>query len=354
LVLGAGALGNELIKNLCMLGVGKVTIVDLDVVENSNLSRSPLFRSRHEGLPKVAAASEGARELYPDVVVATKQVDIVTELGWGHYLDADLVLTGLDGREARLSAMRACIRTGKHLFDGAIEGIDGVARVFSGTSGPCYECTMGEQDWNLVRQRRSCNLLSRDQMRHGHTPTVSTISSIVAGLQVQQAIKHLHGLDVQPGSGLQVNGLGFDAWHVQYTVNPECYAHDEEGHPVRMPWSARTMSAESVIAAAAERLGQEPILELRHDIMTHRECPKCGATDEPLAPLSRLGSGAGLCMRCGVQVRWQSVARVEPRSPLARRSLLELGVPPYDIVRLRAGAKTFDAVLDADRPDELQ
>ena len=57
LVLGAGALGNEIIKNLCLLGFGRIRIVDLDTVENSNLSRSPLFRERHEGVPKALAAA---------------------------------------------------------------------------------------------------------------------------------------------------------------------------------------------------------------------------------------------------------------------------------------------------------
>ena len=211
LVLGVGALGNEIIKNLCLLGVGRIRIVDLDVVENSNLSRSPLFRERHEGMPKAQAAAEAARELYPAVNAVWHKLDLVHDLGWGHVLDSDIVLAGLDGREARLSVNRACIRVGKLFFDGAIEGIAGVARVFDGRTGPCYECTMGERDWELMRHRRSCNMLSREQMATGHTPTVTTISSIVAALEVQQAVKHLHGLDVQAGCGLSINGIGFDA-----------------------------------------------------------------------------------------------------------------------------------------------
>ena len=73
LVLGVGALGNEIIKNLCLLGIGHIRIVDLDVVENSNLSRSPLFRQRHEGMAKARAAAQSARELFPAVQVAWHQ-----------------------------------------------------------------------------------------------------------------------------------------------------------------------------------------------------------------------------------------------------------------------------------------
>lgn len=349
LVLGVGALGNEIVKNLCLLGIGKIRIVDLDFVENSNLTRSPLFRERHEGMSKAMAAAEGARELYPQVKVIAHQLDIVHDLGWGHVLDSDLVLAGLDGREARLSANRACIRTGKLFFDGAIEGIAGVARVFDGRSGPCYECTMGERDWELMRHRRSCNMLSRDEMATGHTPTVTTISSVIAALEVQQALKHLHGLDPQTGVGLSVNGIGFDAWQVKYSRNEECYAHEPAEVIHRMPWSSVSTPASEVLAEASNRLGKPAYLELRHDIMTERSCSKCGFVDHPLRPLAKLGQGAALCQKCGAQARWESANRVEPESALASRTLAELGIPPYDVVRCRAGLATFDAVLNLDR-----
>lgn len=211
---------------------------------------------------------------------------------------------------------------------------------------------MGERDWELMRHRRSCNMLTRDQMAHGHTPTVSTIASIIAGMQVQQAVKHLHGLDVQAGMGLSVNGIGFDAWQVNYTANEECYAHEPATEIVRMPWSAARTTAAEVIEAAARRLGGSASLELRHDIMTRRECPKCQHVDEPLQPLAKLGQGAALCTRCGAQARMDTSARIEHGSPLASRTLAELGIPPYDIVRLRSGLQTFDAVLHADHNEE--
>lgn len=352
LVLGVGALGNEIVKNLCLLGVGRIRIVDLDVVENSNLSRSPLFRERHEGTPKAFAAAESARELYPAVKVAPMRLDIVHDLGWGHYADADIVLAGLDGREARLSANRACIRVGRHFFDGAIEGVAGVARAFDGRNGPCYECTMGERDWELLRHRRSCNMLSRDEMRSGHTPTVTTISSVIAALEVQQAVKHLHELDVQAGTGLSVNGIGFDAWQVSYSANDECYAHEPADELHRVPWSAAGTTAADAIAHAAQTLGDGAHLELRHDIMTRRSCGACGHVDEPLRPLARLGKGAALCAACGAAARLETTNRIERASPLAARTLAELGIPAYDAIRLRAGLATFDAVLDGDRPND--
>src|SRR5689334_15768239 len=67
LVVGAGALGNEVVKNLALLGIGRIFLVDFDTIEPSNLARSVLFRSADKGRSKAEVAAERARELNPDV-----------------------------------------------------------------------------------------------------------------------------------------------------------------------------------------------------------------------------------------------------------------------------------------------
>src|SRR2546430_799494 len=67
LVLGAGALGNEILKNLALMGVGNLFIADIGNVETSNLSRSVLFRERDAGRPKAVVAAETVRDIYPDI-----------------------------------------------------------------------------------------------------------------------------------------------------------------------------------------------------------------------------------------------------------------------------------------------
>src|SRR6202035_28931 len=102
LVLGAGALGNEILKNLALMGVGNVFIADLDNVEDSNLSRSILFRERDAGRPKAEVAAEAVRDIYPKINLHWFVGDIIYDLGLGVYLWADLIIAGMDNREARL------------------------------------------------------------------------------------------------------------------------------------------------------------------------------------------------------------------------------------------------------------
>jgi adenylyltransferase/sulfurtransferase len=68
LVIGAGALGNEIIKNLALTGIGNILLVDFDQIEPSNLSRSILFRETDRGRYKADVAAERAREIFPDII----------------------------------------------------------------------------------------------------------------------------------------------------------------------------------------------------------------------------------------------------------------------------------------------
>ena len=81
LVIGAGALGNEVLKNLALMGIGNLIIADFDTIEDSNLSRSVLFRATDRGRRKVDVAAERVKELNPDVKVKTWHGDINHGLG---------------------------------------------------------------------------------------------------------------------------------------------------------------------------------------------------------------------------------------------------------------------------------
>ena len=84
-VIGAGALGNEIIKNLALLGIGNVFIADIDRIENSNLSRSVLYRESDAGGFKATVAARAAKEIYPQMKSPAFNGDIVHDLGLGVY-----------------------------------------------------------------------------------------------------------------------------------------------------------------------------------------------------------------------------------------------------------------------------
>ena len=116
LVVGAGALGNEVLKNLALLGVGTVYVADFDEIEESNLTRSVLFRHKDCGRPKAEAAADAVRDINPDTKVVPMLANIVTDVGLGLFRDVDVVIGCLDNREARLWGQSSVLES-QHALD---------------------------------------------------------------------------------------------------------------------------------------------------------------------------------------------------------------------------------------------
>jgi molybdopterin/thiamine biosynthesis adenylyltransferase len=224
MVVGCGALGNEIIKNLTMLGVGNIYVIDMDKVEKSNLTRSVLFRKEDEGKGKAETAAKRAREINDEINI--KYFDgSIFELGLGVFKKMDLVICGLDNREARLFVNQSCWKVTTPWIDGAIEVLSGVARMFIPPDGVDYESTMTEVDYQLLNHRKSCMLLGIEEIEQGMTPTTPTIASIIGAMQVQEAVKYLHkqtDMLLLDGKGFVYNGLTNDSYIVEYQVKQDC------------------------------------------------------------------------------------------------------------------------------------
>ncbi|MDO4571047.1 MAG: ThiF family adenylyltransferase [Planctomycetia bacterium] len=349
LVVGAGALGNEIIKNLALLGVGNLFIVDMDNIENSNLSRSVLYRAQDNGKPKAQVAAERAREIFSEMNVHYFVGNSVYDLGTGVYHWADIVLGGLDNREARLSINRNCWKVNKPWIDGAIEKIDGVARVFV-PDGACYECTMSDTDWELLNKRRSCNLLTRAEMQGGKTPTTPTISSIIAGIQCQEAVKILHGLDTFAGKGLYFNGLSADSYLVEYPKKDSCYSHDTAEQIISLEKRSDETTLREILDIAREELGNDTLLELGREILTKFICPDCGEEEDCFMSLGKVKVEMAICPHCGKDREFETIFSFVGNESCLDKTLTDLGVPKFDIIWAR-GSRFVGFELAGDKPD---
>jgi molybdopterin/thiamine biosynthesis adenylyltransferase len=348
LVIGAGALGNEIVKNLALLGVGRVFLADLDLVELSNLSRSVLFRETDLGRGKAEVAASRAKEIYPGMLVQWFKGNVVHDLGLGVYRWADVILGGLDNREARVAINSAAAKVGKPWIDGAIERLSGVARVFDPATGPCYECTMSEVDWKMLEARRSCALLSREQMEQGMTPTTPTTSSVIAGIQVQEALKMLHGREALSGQGFVFDGSTHESYRVAYSRLPDCPTHDGFESIESLSLSVPEATAGALLEHVQYELGPQAVLEFNHDLLASLFCPACERTTPHLASLGRVTEAEGRCPECGAARAPNMYHTIGHDSPLLKHTLAELGVPPWDIVVGRAGEQIRAYELSGD------
>src|SRR5256885_10080669 len=286
-VVGAGALGNEIVKNLALLGVGNLFIADMDRIENSNLSRAVLYRESDNGAFKASAAARAAQEIYPAIKVHAFNGSVVDDLGLGVFRWADVVIGGLDNREARLSINRNCWKVNRPWIDGAIEAIDGQARVFV-PDGPCYECTMSPTDWKLLQMRRSCNLLSRPEMEQGKTPTTPTVSSIIAGVQCQEAVKLLHGMETIAGGAWVFSGITADSYVTKFQRKDDCLSHDTLDDVIELDEGVDSITPRALLAKARAMLGENTELELTRELIEKLVCPTCKDEELMFASLGKV------------------------------------------------------------------
>ena len=348
LVIGAGALGNEIVKNCALLGVGSILIADMDTIENSNLSRSVLFREKNNGEYKAEAACRAARDIYPEIKARAMAGNVVYDLGLGAYLWADVILGGLDNREARVAVNRGAAFAGRAWIDGAIEVLSGLVRVFDPARGPCYECTMSETDWKILESRRSCALLSREEMELGRVPTTPTTGSIIAGLQVQEAVKLLHGIEAMSGRGLSYDGLT-GQWHsITYPRKPDCYGHEQAGEVVKTGRGAAGLTVGELLSEARQALGREAVVELSRDVISGLICTVCGTREEKFASLGRVTEAEAVCPGCGQIRAPETLLTLGLEEGLEDRTLADMGVPYYDVVTARNEEKSLSFMLDGD------
>jgi adenylyltransferase/sulfurtransferase len=358
LVVGAGALGNEIIKDCALAGVGNLLVADMDRVENSNLSRSVLFREADNGRYKAEVACESARGIYPDVAIHPFVGNVVHDLGLGAYFWADVVIGGLDNREARVAINSGAMFAAKPWVDGAIEVLNGVARVFAPGDGPCYECTMSETDWKMLESRRSCALLTRDDLDEGKVPTTPTTASVIAGLQVQEAIKIVHGLESIAGKGIVFNGLAGDTYLVEYKRKPDCMGHERCAKLERLGRGVADLTVGELLARARGELGDRAVIGLSRDVVSALACPGCGASEEVYRSLGKVTEKEGKCPACG-ELRFPETLLTlgieEDPEARAREglTLAEVGVPPFDVVTARAGERTVSYMFDGDAGEVL-
>jgi adenylyltransferase/sulfurtransferase len=355
LVVGAGALGNEVLKNLALVGIGHIDIVDFDVVEDSNLARSVFFRPRDRGGSKAEIVARALQDMNPDTRTRPFHADVITDIGLGLFREADVVVGCLDNREARLWVNRQCWKVGTPWVDGGIQEINGVVKVFVPPDSACYECAMTENDYRLINLRYSCPLLRQKDLQAGKVPTAPTISSMIGGLQAQEALKIIHCLPVDAGVAQIYNGIANQFYKTAFQRRPDCLSHETYDPLNAIGLSAKTATVNALFDAcrSAESPAGEMTLHLDRDLVVSLDCEPCQSSRAVMRSLPKVGMQEAHCDRCGEIAKPKMAHAVSADSPLAHETLSALGVPAFDIVHVTTAVGDRYVLLDGDREEVL-
>ncbi|KAI2632212.1 SUMO-activating enzyme subunit uba-2 [Hypoxylon sp. NC1633] len=145
LMVGAGGIGCELLKNLALTGFGEVHIVDLDTIDLSNLNRQFLFRHEHIKKSKALVAKEAAESFNPNVKIVAYHANIKDAQFHAEWFRGfDLVFNALDNLEARRHVNRMCLAADVPLIESGTTGFNGQVQVIKKGVTACYDCTTKE------------------------------------------------------------------------------------------------------------------------------------------------------------------------------------------------------------------
>lgn len=346
MVVGAGALGNEVLKNLALLGVGYIYLVDFDTIEISNLTRSVLFRQSDRGRAKVEVAAERVRQINPDVNIIALKGDIAYDVGAGIFRQMDVVLGCLDNRGARMALNRTCWHVRRPWIDGALDVADGSVRVFSPHEGACYECLMTKQDYALINLRYSC---PPGTIREGVAITTPMSASIIGAMQVQETVKLLHGLPVQASAGVYYSAETMRTTHVSYPRRADCPAHETYEPLITLPYGVADLTVGRLAELAEEHSGERPLLILPDKVVTYFYCAKCDRMDKVYRPYRLVVPQESNCPVCGTARTYDLTTAVANKESVRDLPLAQLGFPPLDIVDVRGTRQQVYFELAGDR-----
>jgi len=144
LCIGAGGLGSPLALYLAAAGVGRLGIVDFDVVDFTNLQRQIIHSTANVGRSKLDSAKERIAEINPYVQVDTYEVALTSDNALDLFRDYDIIADGTDNFPTRYLVNDACVLLGKPNVYGSIFRFEGQATVFYAKEGPCYRCLYPE------------------------------------------------------------------------------------------------------------------------------------------------------------------------------------------------------------------
>ncbi|HDP96189.1 MAG TPA: ThiF family adenylyltransferase [Euryarchaeota archaeon] len=225
-LVGAGALGNEVAKNLALSGFAGITIVDSDTIEMSNLSRCAFFSEEdaYRKRAKSEALAEAVQHLHPTMSVDFKKCRI-EELPSDFFQQHDIIFGCLDNINARLHVNSHSRLAGKPYIDGSMRGTLGRVFVSLPPDGPCLECAANSSHSKIAALRFSCTG-SETAVFVPPVPAEITTTSVISALTVREGLRLLSKEAVPlDGQMIYYDGLRNTLELMEVDVDPGCPNH---------------------------------------------------------------------------------------------------------------------------------
>lgn len=364
-IVGAGALGNEVVKALGLLGIGRMLIVDPDSVEPSNLTRSILFRTPQAAASnKAAALAQAASRLFSDTSVEAAEREIA-DVGFQKIAGADILFSCVDSDLARLEIAYIGAKLDRPVCDaglGTRNYSHGRVSFFPGRSAGCYCCGLGEHKrrelltaWDSPAHPCWSQPGASGDPASGTVPPIPstpTMAAVIGSMQVEIGLRQLFEAAAE-ASAVELT-LAPRLKLETFALRPSeaCPFHISESRMVAAPEHSPELSVGDLLDSAGSVAEGEPVLLLDWPICVRARCADCG---EGWQPMRRLGwlRRRGTCPNCGSRrfTEEETITQVSRDSAWARFTPRALGLPDRHLHTIRFEGVAEDKPAGSAGPD---
>ena len=303
LVVGAGAGGNEVLKNLLLMGFGNITIIDFDHVEDSNLSRTTLFRKEDIGKSKAIVAAERLSEmaLHESPNIRGIHGNLMTEVGKHIFWEHDIVICCVDTQKARAYINDWCVRSNTPFFEMGFSGFDvnisffapegeiiqadgtrieslpsndGLFPILKGKFPVCLREAIGVGEFE--EKRNSCSGYKIKDVNLAKIPTIQVSAAMAGVLVATELIKYLDGKDTIRNKMLMFYGRRYVMDILNFNRNPKCLVHDETINEITSIEVGAETTLKDIINKISSYFNADVLLYLPEPYVISGKCRICG------------------------------------------------------------------------------
>lgn len=276
LVVGVGAGGNELLKNLALMGFGNFTLVDFDPIENTNLSRTTLFTKKDIGKSKALVAAERLTEIClhesPNIVGLNAKIQ---DIGRQIFLNHDLVVCCVDTKNARVYINDWCVRLKKPFFEMGFEKFVVQISFFpnQSLSDPCLRDFIGNTD--MSGRRQSCSKLKMRDTQLRHIPTIQVAAALAGVFIATEIILFLKGESRLKNKMMQYAAQYHRVLEIDIEKSESCFAHSNHDLPIYSCNLNYTNTFKELLVELKNEHNLECYVSWPEEYIYAVECEKC-------------------------------------------------------------------------------
>ena len=277
LVIGAGAGGNEVLKNLALMGFGHFTIADFDPIEASNLSRTTLFSKEDINKPKAEVAAHTLEKIALHEAPYIQALNTkIQDIGKQVFLKHDIVICCVDTNDARAYINDWCVRLKKPLFELGFEGFITQICFFPNElpTDPCLREIIGFGEFSGKRQ--SCSKLKAVDTNLQKIPTIQVSSALAGAMLATEIIMYLSGKSRLKNKILQYSAEYHRVSVFDTSQSEQCLIHkDTQPHIIPSALTSDS-TVRQLLDFSISSMGDECMLSLEDDFILSMDCEGCG------------------------------------------------------------------------------